>query len=283
MALGQGTVHVALDAGAVCGARPTRGLRARRLASFARAPLAAGALVPSAVDRNLVRPEEVRDALAHVGRALDAFSGGVAFLLPDGVARIVLLDAPAHVRPEEYARYRLTPSLPYPARDAVVQAEAAGPGQILAAVAARPIVAEYEELIRAAGFTQDRMDLAPLAGLHALRAGWSRSGTDVDVVLGDAAYVLSAQTSGSLRVLRNRRRDRDAGEPQRLALELARALRHGGLPEAAPRVRVVGPGASDLVRALVASGRVAEPGWAIDGQGLALDAAEVPWLGSLFA
>jgi hypothetical protein len=283
MSLGQATVHVALDAGSVCGARPTRGLGARRLASFARAPLAEGALVPSPTDRNLARPDEVRDALAHVGRALDAFAGGVAFLLPDGVARIVLLDAPAHVRPEEYARYRLTPGLPFPARDAVVQAEAAGPGRILAAVAARPVVAEYEDVVRAAGFTQERMDLAPLAGLHALRAGWSRSSTDLDVVLGDAAYVLTAQHSGALRVLRSRRRDRDAGEPQRLALELARVLRQGGLPEAPSRVRVVGPGASDVVRDLAAAGRPAELGWTMQGQGLAIDAAEVPWLGGLFA
>jgi hypothetical protein len=282
MALGQPLVHVAFDATAVCGARPTRGLRGRRLASFARALLAEGALVPSPQERNLIRPDEVREALLHVARALDAARERIAFLLPDGLARVVLLDAPANVAPEEYARYRLTPGLPFPARDAVVQVETAGPGRLLVAVAARPVIAEYEEAVRAAGLAQERMDLAPLAGLHALGRGGSRTAADVDLVLGDAAYSLAVHASGAPRVWRSRRRDRGDGEARRLAREVERALRLAGLEEK-PRVRVVGPGAAGLVRELTAAGRAAELGWAIEGGGLSVDASEVPWLGSLFA
>jgi hypothetical protein len=282
MALGQAPVRVAFDATAVVGARGGRGLRAKRLVSFARVPLAEGALVPSGHERNLVRPEEVRDALAQVASTLDASRDPIAFLLPDGVARVVLLDAPDHVRPEEYARYRLTSGLSYPAREAVVQAEAAGAGRILAAVAWRPVIAEYEEVVRAAGLKQDRMDLAPLAGLHALRRSAARSGAGVDVVLGDAAYALALRDGDALQVVRNRRRARDDDEPRRMALEVERALRTRGL-EGRPTVRVVGPGATGLVRELALGGHAAEPGWVMDGGGLPVEASEVPWLGSLFA
>jgi hypothetical protein len=281
MALGQSPVRVAFDATAVSGARSARGLRGRRLASFARVALGEGALVPTPHERNLVRPDEVRDALAQVARTLDAVREEIALLVPDGVARLVLLEAPPNVRPDEYARFRLASNLPYPAREAVVQAEAAGPGRILAAVAWRAVLAEYEDAARAAGLQQGRMDLAPLAGLHALRRAAPRGGS-VDLVLGDVAYALALHDGGALRVLRNRRRDRDADEPRRLVLEIERAYRMAGL-ETRARARVVGPGAGALLRELAASGGAAEPGWSIDGGGLPVEASEVPWLGSLFA
>ena len=129
------------------------------------------------------------------------------------------------------------------------------------------------------------------------RAGWTwprwrgctrcvvraaRGASGVDVVLGDAAYSMVLHDDGAPRVLRNRRRDRDAGEPSRLSLEIQRTLRLGGL-ESKPRVRVVGPGAAMLLHELAGLGGEAEPGWAIDGGGLPIEASEVPWLGSLFA
>jgi hypothetical protein len=282
MALGQSSVRVAFDATAVSGARPTRGLRGRRLASFARAPLGDGALAPSPHEKNVRRADEVRDALALVARSLDAAREPIAFLLPDGVARLALLEAPEGVRPDEYARYRMAPGLPYPIRDAVVQTEAAGPRRVLAAVARASVIAEYEDAVRSAGLVQARVDLAPLAGLHALRRAAARGTGCVDVVLGDAAYSLALHDGRGLRVLRNRRRDRDEGEPRRLALEIERALRHAAIDGRLP-ARVVGPGAMALLRELAAAGGTAEPGWAIEGKGLAVDAVEVPWLGSLFA
>jgi hypothetical protein len=281
MALGQSSVRIAFDAAAVSGARPTRGLRGRRLGSFARAPLGQGALVPSPHETNVVRADEVREALALVARSLDAAREPIAFLLPDGIARLVLLDAPEGVRPDEYARYRLAPGLPFPIREAVVQTESAGARRVLAAVARQSVIAEYEEVARSAGLVQGRIDLAPLAGLHALRAS-ARGAAGVHVVLGDVAYSLAVHDGGGFRVLRNRRRDRDAGEPRRLVLEVERALRLGGM-EARPPARVVGPGATDLLRELAAAGGAAEPGWAMNGKGLPVDAVELPWLGSLFA
>ena len=281
MALGQSSVRIAFDATAVSGARPTRGLRGRRLASFARAPLADGALVPSPHESNVLRAEEVRDALALVARSLDAAREPIAFLLPDGVARLALLEAPDGVRPDEYARYRLAPGLPYPIREAVVQTESAGPRRVLAALARRSVIAEYEEVARAAGLVQGGIDLAPLAALHALRRAAARGVARVDVVLGDAAYSMALHDGAGLRVLRNRRRDRDAGEPGRLAREIERVLRIGGM-DARPTARVVGPGATALLAELAAGG-AAEPGWSMDGKGLPADAVEVPWLGSLFA
>jgi hypothetical protein len=144
------------------------------------------------------------------------------------------------------------------------------------------VIAEYEEAIRTAGLQQEGMDLAPLAGLQALRRAAGRSGVGAELVLGDVAYALAVHDGGALKVLRHRRRDREEGEGRRLALEVARAARLGGV-EARPRVRVVGPGAAGVLRDLAADGTAAEPGWAIEGGGLPVDAAEISWLGSLFA
>lgn len=283
MALGRPSVLVAFDAGSVAGARVARGLRGRRLQSFARAPLGAGALVPAAHEPNIRRPDEVASALALVARTLAAPGARVQALLPDGLARVALLEADdGAVDPAAYARYRLAGSLPYPARDAVVQAEREGDGLVLAGIASRTVVAQYEDALEAAGLGPASIDLTPLAALGALRSDARSGSATALLVLGDAAYSLALQVGRRLRVVRNRRRDRSADEAVRLAREVERSARLSGVDEPV-RVRVVGPGAAGLAREMAAAGRDAEPGWRIDSGVLPVEAAELAWLGGAFA
>jgi hypothetical protein len=83
-----------------------------------------------------------------------------------------------------------------------------------------------------------------------------------------------------LRAYRTRWRDPGPGEGAWLAAEARRTADLAG-PGAAPRLRVVGPGASDFVQAWTAAGLSAAPGWMLEGHGLPLAAAELSWLGGM--
>jgi hypothetical protein len=271
----RGELTVAFDASGVCGAVVSRGLRGRKLRSFARVGLAPGALSPQALDPNLLRRDEVVEALGRVLEKLDAARGRVSLLLPDGVARMGLIDVPTGVAPEEYARFRWAQALPYPADEAIVDVLSLGPGRAVAAAVRRRVAHDYEEAAAGAGLSPDRVDLAPLAALAALVRDPPAGESAVDVILGDAAYCLAASHGGTLRVLRNRRRDADAGEADRLRREVDRTASLAGNGTAALRVRVVGSGARDLIGELQRSGRAAGPAWE---NGLPAEAAELPWL-----
>jgi hypothetical protein len=236
-----------------------------------------GALHPSPHEPNLRRPEEVKAALAQVAQALAASGARVRALLPDGIARLALLEAgDATLDPAELARYRLASSLPFPVREAVVQAERVGDGRVLAAVAWRSVIAEYEDALGAAGLGGVAVDLTPLAALQVLGDG--SSAASAAIVLGDAAYSLALHVGSRLRVFRNRRRDRTGDEASRLAREVERAARLCAGADRV-RVRIVGSGASELARAMTAAGASVEPGWQLEAGALPLPAAELAWLG----
>lgn len=268
---------VAFDASGVCGAVVSRGLRGRKLRSFARADLSPGALSPQALESNFVRPDEVVQALGRVMQKLDAGKGPVSLLLPDGVARLGLIDVPGGVAPEEYARFRWAQALPYPADEAIVDVLPLGPGRAVAAAVRRRVAHGYEEAAERAGLKPDRVDLAPLAALSALVRDLPARESGVDVILGDTAYCLAASHAGALRVLRNRRRDPDGGEAERLRREVDRTASLAGNGAAVSRVRVVGSGARGLIGELERQGRAAGP-WGAPRNGLPAEAAELPWL-----
>ena len=274
----RGEMTVAFDASAVCGVVVSRGLRGRKLRSFARVGLAPGALSPQALDPNLLRPDEVALALGRVLEELGAGRGRVSLLLPDGVARMGLIEIPAGVVPEEYARFRWAQALPYPAEEAIVDVLPLGPGRAVAAAVRRRVAQDYEEAAARAGLAPDRVDLAPLAALSALVRDRPAEEPGVDVILGDAAYCLAASQGGALRILRNRRRDADAGEAERLRREVDRTASLAGNGTSALRVRVVGSGARGLIGELQRSGRAAGPAWETQRNGLPVEAAELPWL-----
>jgi len=271
---------VVFDAASVSGALVSWGLGGLRLRSVARVPLADGALVPSPLEDNLVRVEEVRDALVSVRSSLRTNGRRAALILPDGLARTQLLEVPRGVPLLEYARYRMAQGLPYPATEAVIDALDLGGHRFLCAAVRRAVIEPYEAVAASAGFSQDRVELAPLAAVTGLRRLLHGGDSTVDVILGDAAISLTASHGRELRVFRSRRRDRGPDEARWLHEEVDRtsALSGGSAPS---RVRVVGAGAPAVVRDLESLGLRVEPGWPVsDGAELPVQAVELAWLGA---
>jgi hypothetical protein len=274
-------VLIAVDASGVSGAAVSGGASAPRIRSFARAPLAGGALVPGPLDENVVRAPEVQQALAEVAGQVEGGRGPVTFILPDGVARTMLLEVPSGVAPREFARYRITPGLPYAPEEALVDVLPVAGGRVLAAAVRRSVVEGFEAAAAAAGLDLERLDLSPLAALAALAREPRGTAPGVDVILGDRAFSLAAWHGGLLRVFRSRLRDAGPTEARWLAREVDRtaALAGNGGP---PRIRAVGPGATTLLRVWKGEGRATEPGWRAEGS-LSLEAAELAWLGAALA
>jgi hypothetical protein len=227
----------------------------------------------------VARPSEVQQAVAEVARTLEGGKGPLALILPDGVARTVLLEVPAGVEAREFARYRVTPGLPYPPEEALVDVLPVAGGRVLAAAVRRSVIEGYEAA--ASGLDIERLDLSPLAAVSAMAGEARGTAGSVDVILGDRALSLAAWHGGVLRVFRSRLRDGGAGEPSWLAREVDRtaAVAGNGGP---PRIRVVGPGATTVLRAFAESGRTSEPGWRAEGT-MPVEAAELAWLGAALA
>jgi hypothetical protein len=272
-------VLLAIDAAAVSGAAVSGGTGAPRIRSFARVPLPEGALVPGPLEPNVVGGAEVQQAIAEVARSLDGGRGPVSLILPDGVARTVLLEVPAGVSAREFARYRITPGLPYPPEEALVDVLPVAGDRVLAAAVRRSVIEGYEAA--ASGLDIERLDLSPLAAVSAMAREARGTAVSVDVVLGDRALSLAAWHGGVLRVFRSRLRDGGPDEARWLAREVDRtaALAGNGGP---PRIRVVGSGATAILRSFGENGRPSEPGWRVEGT-LPVEAAELAWLGAALA
>ncbi len=273
---------LAFDAGSVSGAEVSRGLGKPQLRAFSSVPLLPGALVPSPFDRNLLRAEEVRVALARVLRGLGGKVRRACLLLPDGVARLALVEHSTNASAVEYARFRLTQGLPYPVTEAVTDLLPLGRSRSAAAAVRRSVIAEYEALAAGAGLEQERLDLTPLAALGALLRQAVGSTRTVDLILGDVAYCLAAHHGGHLKVLRQRRRDPGAGEAERLRDEAQRTAALAGSGSDL-RLRVVGAGATALLTWLRRAGMAADGGWPVPAGELKAEAAEAAWLGEALA
>jgi hypothetical protein len=98
-------LYLGLDASAVTAAALGEGLGGRRARGFARVPLEPGALAPSPSGSNLPRGDEVRGAIRRVVEGLGG--GRVTLVLPDGVARVALVELPEGADPRDYVLFRL--------------------------------------------------------------------------------------------------------------------------------------------------------------------------------
>jgi len=270
-------VLVTFDESSVAAACVSRGPRGARTSARARVPLPPGALVPGPLEDNIARPEEVRDALARVHRELAGNGRRAELILPDGIARIALLDVPEGVRAAEFARYRLPQGLPYAASEALVDGVMAPPGRFLAAAVRRSVVRGYEAVAAAAGFVQDRVDLLPLVALAPLLRRPERGFSALAVVLGDAAFSLAYFEAGRLAFFRNRRRDGGSDEYTRLRDEIVRTAALAGAA-APPRIVVLGSAGPQLAAALSAEGFLATSGYSNGGE-----PGEADWLASALA
>jgi len=265
-------LYVGLDASAVTAAAVAEGLGARRVRGLGRVPLEPGALAPSPSGANLLRPDEVRRAIR---RAAEGFGGRAALVLPDGVARVALVEVPNGADPREYVLFRLAPSLSFPAAEAIVDVLPAGGRRALGAAVRRATVVEYEQAALAAGLAAERVHLAPLVALGGVLRGGARDG--VHAVLGDVAMCLAAFRGGVPVALRSRWRDRSPGEASRLRREASAAARLGEDGQEPVRLVCSGADAEQLRRELgEGSGPAlaASTGWP--------EAAEPPsWVGGL--
>ena len=156
----------------VVAARPTEA--GHPVTAFA--PLFAGALVPGLKTPNVVDKNAVVAALK---RALDAVEGRdkrLTIVIPDAAARVLLLDfdtLPAKLNEAlPVIRFRLRKLIPFEADDAAVSyqimQQTTEEARVLVTVTPRAVLAEYEEVVRLAGYEPGVVlpsTLAALAGL----------------------------------------------------------------------------------------------------------------------
>jgi hypothetical protein len=214
--------------------------------------LPAGALVPSPTGPVLVDAEAVRQAAARVLQGLDAGRARVRLLLPDGLARVVLLDAPDHVAADEFARFRLGPGLPFAASEAAFGTLRLPRGNAVLAAALRcATVAAFEALVRGLGVEPAGVTLSSLAALAPLAPGVLLP-NGVAILLGDTTVSYAGLRAGRLCVVRQRLLD---GVPDAAQL-IAEAQRTAALAGLAPgaALALAGRGARAAQHSLQSAG-----------------------------
>lgn len=131
------------------------------LDGFALEPLSEGSIAVSPLELNVVHADAVRGALARALNKVHGRSKEVALLLPDQVVRVFILHFDTFPKRADEAepllRWRLKKSVPFDVEEAVVSympQPARGAGvDVVASIARRKIVRQYEEIVEAAGLT----------------------------------------------------------------------------------------------------------------------------------
>lgn len=168
-------VAVEIGAAAVIAAKARPGPDgAPRLAQTAILPLAAGTVTPAPAAANIGDPEALSATLRTALERVGGLGRDVVLLLPDLAVRVSLLefDEIPH-RAEEVAalvRFRLRKTLPFDAESAALSAQVLGGGEersVLAVVAERARLEEYEAALERAGARAARVLPAGLAALEA--------------------------------------------------------------------------------------------------------------------
>src|SRR5579864_1047581 len=139
----------------VAAARWTRG---NSLDTFAVEALPPGALIPSAVEINVVNPAALKSAIASVLSRLRAKDEDVALLLPDPVIRVFVQHFDEFPRAAQEAepmlRWKLKKSVPFEADETVIsymrQAAREDGVDVVTALARLRIIREYESLVETA-------------------------------------------------------------------------------------------------------------------------------------
>lgn len=144
-----------------CEIAPTH-VGAMRGPQHAAEPLLPGVVNPSTVELNIADASAVRERLQKVLSRIGAHSEDAALLVPDQVVRVFLLHFDSFPRDAEEAvpllRWRLKKSVPFDVEDTVVSymRQPAPPSvtsgvEMLAAVARRNVIRQYEEIAEACG------------------------------------------------------------------------------------------------------------------------------------
>jgi type IV pilus assembly protein PilM len=121
--------------------------------------LAPGCVIPDLTEGNLRQPESVVSALRDALGNLGARSRDIIAVVPDAAVRVVLLDfetlSDNREEAEGVVRFRLRKSLPFDVDKAKVSYQAQvtnGTTRVVAAVALKSVVEDYESAFREAGF-----------------------------------------------------------------------------------------------------------------------------------
>jgi hypothetical protein len=136
-----------------------RWTRTGGLDSFSVEDLPAGALLPSAVETNVVNPVRVKSAIASVMSRLRAKDEDVALLVPDPVIRVFVQHFEQFPRSPQEAepmlRWKLKKSVPFEADETVISYMRQAPREdgvdVVTALARLRIIREYEALAESAG------------------------------------------------------------------------------------------------------------------------------------
>jgi type IV pilus assembly protein PilM len=152
--------------------------------------LPAGAIVPSAVDANVVNPAAVKAAISKACDRVRAKDEEVALILPDPVIRVFVQHFEEFPRSPEEAvpilRWKLKKSVPFEADETVISYTRQPPREdgidVLTALARLRIIREYEALAEGAGLNPGVVLSSSLAAT---------------ALLDDAEPTLLARISGS--------------------------------------------------------------------------------------
>lgn len=147
-------IEIALDR--VSGARWSRG---GALEAYAVDTLPPGALVPSAVDQNVVNVPALKAAVSGVRSRLNAKEESVALILPDPVIRVFVQHFDEFPRSQAEAepmlRWKLKKSVPFEVDETVISYFRQPPREagvdVVTALARTKIVREYESLVEGVG------------------------------------------------------------------------------------------------------------------------------------
>lgn len=146
------------------------------LDGFAVEPLPPGAIVPSAVETNVVNASPVRQAISGVFTRLRAHGADVTLLVPDPVIRVFVQHFEEFPRsPQEAApmlRWKLKKSVPFEAEETLVSYMRQAPREegvdVVTGLARLRIVREYELLAEGAGLRAGVVLTSSLAAIALL-------------------------------------------------------------------------------------------------------------------
>ena len=148
-------VAIEIAADRVMGARASQARNSVEL--YAGRPLPAGAVTPGLQEQNIHDRAAVAQALSAVLESIGPRGRDVTLVIPDAVARVMLMEFDTFPDRHEDAiallRFRLKKLLPFDSDRAAISFYAARNGavRVVTAVAASNVLEEYESLIRDAG------------------------------------------------------------------------------------------------------------------------------------
>ena len=139
--------------------------------------LSAGTIVPGLTGDNVLKPEELQNAVTDVLQTVGGHSKDVIVVVPDSVVRVVLLEFETLPLKEEEAdgviRFRLKKSLPFDVEKALLSYDVRrtpSAVKVVAAVAQQSVVDQYEAVFRAAGYEPGVVLPSSLAALGSVNA-----------------------------------------------------------------------------------------------------------------